>query len=113
MKKYRLYILSAAVLLSVAAIVGMLSAGRPAAAEPDHTEPRSTVTTATTAPSVRYTLGAWNGRLALYVPDNPYPQEVFDVFIRSFPPEERERLEQGIAVFSDAELKQLLEDYTS
>ncbi len=113
MKTYRLYILAAAAVVSLAAVIGMLSFGSPVSAQPEESESTPLSTTASTAPSVRYTIGSWNGRLALYVPDNPYPQEVFDVFIRSFPPEERKQLETGIAVFSEAELERLLEDYTS
>lgn len=44
---------------------------------------------------------------------NSLPDEVFDVYIASFPEEEQTRLRQGIRVTDDIELARYLEDYTS
>ena len=58
-------------------------------------------------------LSQWEGKLAVFLEGNPMPDEVFDVYIASFPEEEQIRLRQGIRVTNDTELARYLEDYTS
>lgn len=63
--------------------------------------------------TVRRYLRTWEGKLALFTGENPAPDEVYDVYIQSLPPEEQERLNAGIAVDTEEELAGWLEDYTS
>ena len=58
-------------------------------------------------------LGAYQGRLALYIGDGRYPNEVYETWIRSLPEEDQKRIGEGIPVSSEAELALLLEDLTS
>ncbi len=60
-----------------------------------------------------YTLGEFEGRLAVYEGEAPFPQKLYEVAIASLPPAEQEKLRRGIAVGSLEELQLLLEDYTS
>ena len=58
-------------------------------------------------------LGVFEGRLALFAGESPYPNMVYDFFIRNLPLEDQERLNEGIEVSSENELESLLEDFMS
>lgn len=63
---------------------------------------------------VVFVVGEWNGHLAVFEEGAAKPSKLYeDVWIVSFPPEEQERLANGIRVTSQAELNGVLEDYTS
>ena len=59
------------------------------------------------------TLGVFEGKLALFIGQSPYPNAVYDFLIRTLPPEDRTRLEAGIELSGEEELYALLEDYMS
>ena len=58
-------------------------------------------------------LGVFEGKLAIFAGKSPYPNMVYDFFIRDLPEEDRERLSEGIEVSSESELRSLLEDFMS
>ena len=58
-------------------------------------------------------LRIFDGRLALFTGSGRYPSEVYDLLVRTLPPEDQSRLETGIPISSDEELKRLLEDFMS
>lgn len=58
-------------------------------------------------------LGAFEGKLALFIGESPYPNRIFDFFIRNLPPEDQKLLSEGIEIVSEEELEKLLEDYMS
>ncbi len=58
-------------------------------------------------------LGVFEGKLALFVGKSPYPNIVYDFFVRNLPPEDQDRLSEGITVSSQSELESLLEDFMS
>ncbi len=58
-------------------------------------------------------LGVFEEKLALFAGESPYPNIVYDFFVRNLPPEDRERLSEGILVSSQSELESLLEDFMS
>lgn len=60
-----------------------------------------------------YIIGAWEDKLALFIPPDTSPNQVFDVYLPSLPEEEQQRLYDGIEVFDEQTLASLLEDYTS
>jgi hypothetical protein len=60
-----------------------------------------------------YTLGVWEGQLAVFEGEDPYPAQLLDVAVAGLPKEEQQRLEQGLLVQTEQELYVLLEDYTS
>ena len=68
--------------------------------------------TASGAPAA-YTLGVWEGQLAVFEGDAAFPKKLYDVPISSLPPLEQQKLKEGISVQSTDELQILLEDYTS
>lgn len=60
-----------------------------------------------------YTLGVWEGQLAVFEGAAPFPMKLYEVSVSSLPPDEQARLQNGIAVANAGELQRLLEDYTS
>ena len=64
-------------------------------------------------PPAAYTLGAFDGRLAVFEGDSRFPMKLYDVAIVSLPAEEQQRLAAGIPVSDKGALERLLEDYTS
>ena len=98
----RAWILTAAVALALAAVIGV----------------GARIVCETAPPTARsadggYRLGTWEGKLALFAGDEAAPQEVYDVWIASLPEPEQARLTAGIAVPDQQTLWRLLEDYTS
>ena len=60
-----------------------------------------------------YTLGVWEGRLAVFEGEAAFPMKLYEVAVASLPTAEQDRLREGVGVNSLEELQQLLEDYTS
>lgn len=60
-----------------------------------------------------YTLGVWEGQLAVFEGTAAFPQKLYDVPISSLPIPEQQKLKAGIAVEDADALQVLLEDYTS
>lgn len=60
-----------------------------------------------------YTLGVWEGRLAVFEGEAAFPMKLYEVAVISLPQDEQQRLREGIAVNDLRELQLLLEDYTS
>ena len=58
-------------------------------------------------------LGIFEGKLALFAGKSPYPNVVYDFYVRNLPKEDRDRLSEGISVSSQSELDSLLEDFMS
>ena len=58
-------------------------------------------------------LGIFEGKLALFIGESPYPNVIYDFFARTLPEEDRIRLAEGIKISSEEELEALLEDYMS
>lgn len=61
----------------------------------------------------RAVLGVFEGKLALFKGESPYPNIVYDFFVRNLPKEDQNRLFEGISVSSEKELDSLLEDFMS
>lgn len=60
----------------------------------------------------RYTIGVWEGRVAVFEGEQPYPKQVFDVAVSTLPEELQQRIAQGVPAHTEAQLSVLLEDYT-
>lgn len=60
-----------------------------------------------------YTIGVWEGNLAVFEGEDEYPARLFDVPVSGLPEEEQRRLEAGLGVQTELQLQQYLEDYTS
>ena len=65
-----------------------------------------------TAVSARYTIGEWEGRLAVFEGGSPQPRQVFEVYVDALPEELRQRVKEGVPARDDTQLSVLLEDYT-
>ena len=59
-----------------------------------------------------YTIAAWEGKVAVFEGDQPFPRQVFDVYVEALPAEQRQQVQQGVAAEDDTQLSVLLEDYT-
>ncbi len=60
-----------------------------------------------------YTIGIWEGKVAVYEGADSHPMQIFDTPVTALPAEVREALEKGVRVDRAEELYQILEDYTS
>ncbi len=57
-------------------------------------------------------VGSFEGRLAVFSPNENTPHTVYDVFLSSLPAAEQEALQAGIPVYTETALQRLIEDYT-
>lgn len=60
-----------------------------------------------------FLLGIKDGRVALWVDDDPQPVQVFPYPVSLLPKADQEALKNGIKIGSSEELRSLLEDYLS
>ncbi len=60
-----------------------------------------------------YTIGVWEGKLAVFEGADTYPMQIFDTDIAGLPDEQRAQVEEGVRVEKAEELYLILEDYTS
>ncbi len=60
-----------------------------------------------------YTIGAWEGYVAVFEEDDPYPMQILDTAIAGLPPEQRAQVEKGVPVTRTEDLYLILEDYTN
>lgn len=63
--------------------------------------------------AAQYTLGVWEGQLAVFEGTAAFPVKLYDVAVAALPVAEQQRLQTGITVTTAGELQALLEDYTS
>ncbi len=59
-----------------------------------------------------YTIGEWEGQVAVFEGDQPFPRQVFDVYVETLPPEQQQQVRQGVPAEDETRLSVLLEDYT-
>ena len=62
-------------------------------------------------PQAQYLLKDNAGRLALYTPYGTGPLAQYDVYTRLLPEPDCLALQQGVSIYTEAELQQKLEDY--
>ncbi|MBQ3069500.1 MAG: hypothetical protein IJD01_06105 [Clostridia bacterium] len=98
MKGWMLWAVTA--VMVTAAVTGALltATPRPAATEPTE---------------VYRVVREWDGRVAVFLPQGNTPEAVYDTWVSSLPEADRERLCEGVAVYSHSALREVLEDYTS
>ena len=70
-------------------------------APPTHTPPRPL-----------YTIGVWEGQVAVFERGQSYPKQVYDMPVTGLPHELRRQVLDGVPVYSEEQLSVLLEDYT-
>lgn len=114
-QKSRAIILSAAVLTAALCVGSALASPRPAgkAGQPAQSM-RPSGGQQERGDGSKYTVTAYEGRLAVYLTDHMgAPQYVTDVDISTLPAADREALQKGIPVYTEEELTSVLEDYSS
>lgn len=62
--------------------------------------------------NARYTIGVWEGQVAVFEGRHAFPRQVFDVHVDTLPEQQRREVLEGVPAADDAELSVLLEDYT-
>ena len=65
------------------------------------------------APQAAYTLGEWEGRLAVYRDGEEEPEQVLEVYLNLLPPADAAALREGIPVADEEERARRLEDFAS
>lgn len=114
MKNTFLWCVVGMIVISLCAVVLAVfsGAGRQA---PEELSVQEGVASESVAPqrAVKYILGEYKGRLAVYSGGKSEPDLVFDVYIHYLPELDREQLQKGIPVTDYEELVRLIEDYSS
>lgn len=64
-------------------------------------------------PPPAYTIGAWEGKVAVFEGADSYPMQILDADVAGLPEEQRAQIEAGVRVEKAEELYLILEDYTS
>lgn len=64
-------------------------------------------------PEYLYILREYEGRLAVFAPGEDAPSAVFERFVHHLPAFDQIQLREGVRVYSQAELLERIEDYTS
>ena len=62
--------------------------------------------------NARYTIGVWEGQVAVFEGRHTFPRQVYDVPVDTLPEQQRREVLEGVPAADDAELSVLLEDYT-
>ena len=65
-----------------------------------------------TSSAALYTIGVWEGQVAVFERHQDYPKQVYDMPLSALPYELRQQLLEGVPAHSEEELSLLLEDYT-
>lgn len=65
-----------------------------------------------TPPRSLYTIGVWEGQVAVFERNQSFPKQVYDMPVSGLPHELRQQVMDGVPVYSEEELSVLLEDYT-
>jgi hypothetical protein len=73
----------------------------------------TTTDTAGTTAAQTYIIGAWEDKLAVFIPPDTAPYQLFDIYLDTLPMEEQQKIREGIIVNDERTLASLLEDYTS
>ena len=64
------------------------------------------------ASNAPFTIGTWEGQVAVFERGQDFPRQVFEVYVNALPEEQRRRVLEGIPVEDETRLSILLEDYT-
>ena len=70
-------------------------------------------TAAREVPPPAYTIGVWEGKVAVFEGSDDYPMQILDTDVAGLPEEQRAQVEAGVRVERAEELYLILEDYTS
>ncbi len=71
------------------------------------------ITTTSEKTIQKYILKDYNGRIAVFYQGSETPNEIFEIYTRTLPPEDAEKIERGIEIDGLDELSEMLTDYTS
>lgn len=119
-KDWARYVLMGVVILAVTSLLGSFALrGEEAAqdqkniAAKDETIVRQHEPLMTEQKPPLYRLGIWQGRVAVYDGRTNALQQVTEMPVSSLPDPDQVALKQGITVYTQLELAQLLEDYGS
>lgn len=79
-----------------------------------NTKTRTNISSNQNTNEPKYILKEYQGGIAVFSPNSNTPQrEYSDVLVKALPEYDRALLKNGIKVFSDKQLQQLIEDYDS
>lgn len=113
MSEHTLAVTAAALIIVFCAVMGVFALSGFFGDKSPALASQSGVSASFSAPSEQMHLGVYNGYLALFIGESETPSETYDIMARTLPKEDRARLISGIPVDSEAELRRLIEDFTS
>ena len=102
-------LITATLVLSAIALSGGFSEIKNASAETENVP----VNSESEIPSEKMRLGVYSGHIALFIGDGRYPNEIYEALVRTLPESDRIRLQNGIEINSEDELREIIEDLTS
>ena len=102
-------LITAALVLSAIALSGGFSESENAAVKTENVP----VNSESESPSEKMILGIYSGHIALFIGDGRYPNEIYEALVRTLPESDRLRLQNGIEINSEEELRETIEDLTS
>lgn len=65
------------------------------------------------APTAAYTIGAWEGKVAVFEGADSYPMQILDTDVAGLPKQQQQEVLHGVAVYNPEQLYLILEDYTN
>jgi|GEM_PF-1710392 len=60
-----------------------------------------------------YTIKEYQGKIAVFINEEPIPIDIYEVYVYSLPAHDRENLSKGFRVENVEDLQRIIEDYTS
>ncbi len=60
-----------------------------------------------------YTIKEYEGKIAVFKNSDKKPTTVYEAYVSLLPPQDREKLKNGIKVDNTTDLQKIVEDYTS
>lgn len=64
-------------------------------------------------PKYTYLLKDYEGKVAVFQPDNTTPEKILDIYLNTLPEYDQNRLREGIPVHDQSELERYIEDFDS
>ncbi len=97
----------------IAAALSVLAASTVLTGAVNYKKNITDITTVSENDTHKYILKDYNGRIAVYYEGSETPNEIFEIYTRTLPAEDAEKIENGIEINGPDKLSEILADYTS
>ena len=111
--KLRILMVSFLVMILLILVAIFLSVDQPRASEPISSSSASSLESSASATHSAYTIGVFDGKVAVFTGNSSTPTEIYDVYLQNLPLVDQEELARGIPIDDPQMLKIKIEDYIS